>query len=260
VPIHREYEYGWRAMRETFKLTKRALAVGRRIRVEAVRGPNEATQRVRDEVYRLEKRYVTSDSLFDCYDLRATILNVFEGNEPVGTMRITDNADGQLELFEMHPELEALAPSGCRYVEFSRLMVIRRCRGLRATLPLFREAILRSLPTHDVFVLSCVKDLVPYYNRLFGFRLLSEQPLIHRRMHGVVDYPMIVGFPEALRHLSAPIWLALSPSVFALASRLKAVRYIEEASRKVAIACGLAKRSQSAPPIAVRGEQWGDQV
>ena len=107
----------------------------------------------------LEKQYVTSDSLFDSYDLRATILNVFEGSERVGTMRITDSADGRLEMFAMHPELEALAPTDCRCVEFSRFMVVRRCRGIRATLPVFREAILRCLPTHDAVVLSCVEEL-----------------------------------------------------------------------------------------------------
>jgi hypothetical protein len=206
-------------------MAKRAL-IGSRIRVEATRGPNDATRHVRHEVYCVEKGFLTPDTLFDCYDQRAIILNAFDGSEPVGTMRITDSADGRLELFEVHPELETLVPAGLRYVELSRLMVVRRCRDLRATLPLFQEAIFATLASHDGFLLGCAEGLIPYFSRLFGFRLLSTQPLVHGPLRGLVGYPMFGELTDVLTHLTAPVWLALSPSVFAHALGIRTTGHL----------------------------------
>jgi len=116
----------------------RALLDGSRVRVRPAddTAGREATRRVRHEVYCVEKGFLDDGALFDPYDDRATVLHAFDGDEPVGTLRITDGADGPLELLEMHPELEALIPPGRRYVEISRPMVVRRYRGFHATVPL----------------------------------------------------------------------------------------------------------------------------
>jgi hypothetical protein len=218
---------GLGAMRETFKLTERAFRASRGFKVEAVYGKSEATRRVRHEVYCLEKGYLTSDTIFDRYDQRATLLNVFDGSEPVGTMRIIDSADGRLELFDIYPELETLMPAGRRYAEFSRLMVIRRCRGLRATVPLFRRAALEIMARGvDGVILSCTEGLMTHYARVAGFRPLPVQTLAYERLR-TEGYPMILELSEALENLTAarwPFWLAISPSVFARALGMMAAR------------------------------------
>jgi len=84
----------------------------------------EATRRVRHEVYCVDKGFLAPDALFDGYDDRATLLNAFDGAEPVGTMRITDSGDGPLELVEMHPELAPLLPRG-RFDEVLREFRLR---------------------------------------------------------------------------------------------------------------------------------------
>jgi N-acyl-L-homoserine lactone synthetase len=186
------------------------------VRTAARACDREHTRRLRHEVYCREKGLLSPDQLFDVYDDRCTTLNAFQGGEPVGTVRITDSADGPLEIFEMHPELASLVPPRARLIEVSRLMVLRRCRGgLQVTLPLFRrvfaEAVARGV---DGVIVSCAPGLIRYYRDLFGFRSLSTQPLRHGRLRGLTDYPMILELPSALAELTLarlPLWFAIHP-------------------------------------------------
>jgi hypothetical protein len=149
------------------------------------------TRLIRREVYGAEKGFVTDDELFDEYDQRAIILNVYAGEQPIATARITDSANTRLEIFEMHPELERLVRPE-RYIEVSRLMALRPFRGAyRTTMPIFRHAARYGLEVNVTgTVISCAKALIPYYQAI-GFRQLTEQPLVHRRLRGLVDYAMI---------------------------------------------------------------------
>ena len=192
-----------------FGILAQGWAARRNIRVETVRGPNEATRQIREEVYLHEKGYLSADTIFDAYDDRALILNAFVDDEPVGTMRLTDSRDGPLELLAMHPELEALTPRSPHCVEFSRLMVTRRLRGAGGALPLFREAILSDAGRADAFLLGAAAGLAKHYERLFGFRQISTRPL-PGRPPGEVHYPMFVERSTALRRLTSPFWLLAS--------------------------------------------------
>jgi hypothetical protein len=208
----------------------RSLVDGRRIRVHPAHDPagREATGRVRHEVYCVEKGFLDGAELFDHHDERATLLNAFAGSEPVGTLRITDSADGPLEIFEMHPELQALVPPGRRYVEISRLMVVRRYRGFHATVPLFRRAFQEIIARGvDGVLVSCAQGLIPYYSRLMGFRQISTRPLAHGRLRGLTDYAMILHLPEVLAYVTPariPLWVAISPTWFVRALGMTAAR------------------------------------
>jgi hypothetical protein len=173
------------------------------------------TRQLRREVYGAEKGFVTDDELFDEYDARAVILNVYAGAEPIATARITDSARTRLEIFEMHPELEPLVSPG-RYIEVSRLMARRRFRGgYRATMPIFRHAARYGLDAGvRGTVISCAKPLLAYY-KMLGFRPLSEQPLVHKRLRGLVDYAMIFE-PGHGRSTAAQkaLWYMIEPGVF----------------------------------------------
>src|SRR5262245_8377167 len=122
-------------------LAGRVLVGDRAVTVrEAVTDADRAdTRRVRHQIYCVGKPFLEPDELFDEYDRRATILNAYRGREVIGTMRVTDSADGCLEIFEMHPELADLVPPAMRLLEISRLMVLRHARHLHATMPLFRH-------------------------------------------------------------------------------------------------------------------------
>jgi hypothetical protein len=149
------------------------------------------TRLVRREVYGAEKGFISEDQLFDEYDQRAIILNVYSGDEPIATARITDSQSTRLEIFEMHPELEGLVKPE-RYIEVSRLMARKAFRGeYRTTLPLFQYAARYGLEVQARgTVVSCAKPLIPYYEKI-GFRRLSTEPLVHQRLRGLVDYAMI---------------------------------------------------------------------
>jgi hypothetical protein len=161
------------------------------LRVARTAADLEDTRLVRREVYGAEKGFVTEDELFDEYDDRALILNVYAGDEPIATARITDSFKTRLEIFEMHPELQSLVRPE-RYTEVSRLMARKPFRGgYRSTLPIIRFAARYVLEVNATgTVISCAKPLIPYYERI-GFRQLCDQPLAHKRLRGLVDHAMI---------------------------------------------------------------------
>jgi len=172
------------------------------------------TRLVRREVYGAEKGFVTDDELFDEYDQRAIILNVYAGDEPIATARITDSEKTRLEIFEMHPELEGLVQPG-RYIEVSRLMALRPFRGgYRTTMPIFRHAARYGLDVNvRGTVISCAGPLIPYYQAI-GFRQLCERPLAHKRLRGLVDYAMILDLAYASAHVTPkqlPAWFSIAP-------------------------------------------------
>ena len=175
-----------------------------------------ATRAVRHAVYVREKAFLTSGELFDGFDERALILNAHDEGLPVGTLRVTSSDHGTLEILQMHPELAPLLPKGARIMEVSRLMVVRTHRGLRATLPMFRQVFREFLSSGgDALILSCAKSLIPYYRDMLGFRLLSETPLHHAKLRGLQDYPMILELPVVLRELNwrrLPVWASISPA------------------------------------------------
>jgi hypothetical protein len=181
--------------RSSFRRNRNALSSSSRapvqLRVARTAADLEDTRLVRSEVYGAEKGFVTDDQLFDEYDDRAVILNVYAGEEPIATARITDTSKTGLEIFDMHPELKRLVRPE-RYIEISRLMALRPFRGgYRATLPIIRFAARYVLEVNATgAVISCAKPLIPYYEKI-GFRALCDQPLAHQRLRGLVDYPMV---------------------------------------------------------------------
>jgi hypothetical protein len=199
-----------------FKLVRRVRAMSANIlvRVAATPADLDATRAVRHRVYCTEKRFLRPDELLDEYDARATVVNAFDGADPVGSMRITDSAEGCLEILEMHPELAGLLPPKARLLEVSRLMAIRSHRGLRTTVPLFRVVVAEMLARKaDGILVSCAKGLIPYYETI-GFRLLSTEPLAHHRLAGLKDYPMIFEWPKVLAYGTPSrlsLWLAINP-------------------------------------------------
>jgi hypothetical protein len=202
------------------------------ILVRATQDPRdrEHTRRVRHQVYSVEKGFLPPDQLFDSYDDRALVLNALRGGEPVGTLRITDSSDGPLEIFEMHPELASLVRPRARLLEVSRLMVLRPYRSLGVTMPMFRRVFAEVLARRaDGLILSCAPGLIRHYRDLLGFRQLSTQPLHHRRLHGLVDYPMILELPDVLAHVTMkrlPAWFAIHPRLCLSAIGLTLVRQL----------------------------------
>jgi hypothetical protein len=225
-----------RVPRKSFSSTAARLLSLDRASVGEVTSPalREHTRRVRHEVYCLEKKFLTPADLFDAYDDRALILNAYKGDLPIGTLRITDSADGPLEIFEMHPELLPLVPARARLLEVSRLMVVKRHRGFHATMPLFRRVFHETMARRaDGLILSCAKGLIPYYRDLIGFRQLSEEPLHHRRLRGLCDYPMILDLPDCLAYATPArlsVWFGIDPVWTLRALGLTAARKLRETS------------------------------
>ena len=206
-----------RAPRSPLALYGRIVASAAKVEVRAVTSPEgfAATRSIRHEVYCREKGFLDEGALLDQWDQRAVVLNAFRGDEAIGTLRVTDSSEGRLEIFEMHPELEELLPKGLKLLEVSRLMVLRKHRGFSATVPLFRrmfqELVARKA---DGLILSCAPRLVPYYRDLLGCKQLSRKPLHHARLRGLIDYPMMLEWPGALRQASfanLPFWFAINP-------------------------------------------------
>jgi len=223
-----------RAARSPFALYSRIVSSAAKVEVRKASDAAslEATRAVRHEVYCREKGFLDEGALLDQFDGRAVVLNAFLGDEAIGTLRVTDSTEGKLEIFEMHPELEALVPQGAKLLEVSRLMVVRKHRGFSATVPLFRrifqELIARKA---DGLILSCAPRLIPYYRDLLGCRQLSRKPLHHARLRGLIDYPMILEWPKALQQASfanLPFWFAINPLWCARALLHTTVRVVRE--------------------------------
>ena len=192
----------------------------------------EATRKMRHAVYCKEKKFLDSGTLLDTYDDRALLLTAHKGHDVIGIMRVTDSAEGPLEIFEMHPELRPLVPAGARLLEWSRLMVLREHRGFSATLPLFRRAFAEVVARRaDGIILSCAPRLIPYYRDLLGCRQLAATPLHHARLRGLIDYPMILDWPRALEHATKanlPFWFAINPWLAAKAVCFTGLRLLRE--------------------------------
>lgn len=192
----------------------------------------EATRKMRHAVYCKEKGFLDQSTLLDAYDDRALLLTAHKGEGVIGTMRVTDSAEGPLEIFEMHPELQPLVPAGARLLEWSRLMVLREHRGFSATLPLFRRAFAEVVARRaDGIILSCAPRLIPYYRDLLGCRQLAATPLHHARLRGLIDYPMILDWPRALEHATKanlPFWFAINPVLAAKAVLFTVLRLLRE--------------------------------
>lgn len=206
-----------RAARSPLALYGRMVKSSGAVEVREAFGPAgfEATQRIRHAVYCKEKKFLDEGSLLDQWDDRAVVLNAYRGEEAVGTCRVTDSADGALEIFDMHPELQALVPAGARLLEVSRLNVLRGHRGFSVTLPLFRR-VFQELVKRKAqgLILSCAPALIPYYRDLLGCRQLSRKPLHHARLRGLIDYPMIMEWPRVLERATPsalPFWFAINP-------------------------------------------------
>jgi hypothetical protein len=166
-----------------------------RVRAVSLGVELEATRAVRHEVYGREKGFLQADEVIDPFDHRATVLNAYECGKPVASVRLIDSSKHRPELFDMHPELQTLVSADTRYLEISRLTVLKSHRGFHVTLPLFRRIAgeLRASGAEGMLV-SCAEGLVPYYRDLFGFRLLSPVPLTHHRLRGLKDYAMAFEF------------------------------------------------------------------
>ena len=192
----------------------------------------EATRKMRHAVYCKEKGFLDGTTLLDGYDDRALLLTAHKGEDVVGAMRVTDSAEGPLEIFEMHPELRPLVPAGARLLEWSRLMVLRQHRGFSATLPLFRRAFAEVVKRNaDGIILSCAPRLIPYYRDLLGCRQLAATPLHHARLRGLIDYPMILDWPGALEHATRanlPFWFTINPWLAAKAVCFTGLRLLRE--------------------------------
>jgi hypothetical protein len=220
---------GRRALRAIPSTARLLVGAGRiHVRPAGSAADREHTRHVRHEVYCVEKEFLHPDALFDAYDTHATLLNAYHRDQPVGTLRITDSADGPLEIFDMHPELASTVRPGARLLEVSRLMVVRSYRGFEATMPLFRRVFAELLERKaDGLIVSCAQPLIPYYRDLMGFRQLSTEPLHHQRLRGLTDYAMILDMPDVLAHATAvrlPIWMAIHPTLCVRALGLTAAR------------------------------------
>ena len=58
---------------------------------------------------------------------------------------------------------------------------------------------------------------VAYLRRLMGFRLLSPEPLAHKKLKGLTDYAMIFEVPESFANPTAlrmAVWFSIHPSCF----------------------------------------------
>lgn len=182
------------------------------VRVAGTAADRASTCHVRHQVYCLEKGFLRPDELTDPFDDRATVVNAWLDGKAVGTLRITDNADGELEVLQMHPELKEKLRPGARLLEVSRLMVVRSARGgLGASAPMFR-VVFREMVRRkaDGLIISCAPGLIRYYRDLLGFRLLSAAPLEHQRLRGLKDYAMVMDWPDVLTRAQPARLLAWS--------------------------------------------------
>ena len=152
----------------------------------------DAIRSIRFEIYHQEKKILGVDELFDDYDSVSTHWLVICDGEPAACVRITDAAQVPLELLKHHPELSAALPAGLHCIELSRFLARKKYRGYRVTFNLFKKA--HDEMTRlgaDAVIISCPRPMIAYYQRLLGFRLLTNERLKHYLFKDLYHYAMI---------------------------------------------------------------------
>jgi len=167
----------------------------------------EAAQRLRRQIYVDElgivppdHAYVVQDRLVDPYDAWSSHLLLRCDGRDVGTVRVTEAADGPLELDES-TDVRPHLPAGARPGELTRFMVLREVRRSQAA-PLLLYGAFRVLvaggSTHLVAA-ARVGSLGQYYRRA-GLRLLGAEPFTYALTGTEYELGAIdLGLPGSLR-------------------------------------------------------------
>ena len=203
----------------------------------------DATRSIRHAVYCLEKGFLDQGALLDAWDQRGLVLNAWQDGRAIGTLRITDSDHGPLEIFDMHPELRQLIPRRARVLELSRLMVLKRHRDVSVTVAMYRRAIAELITRGaNGLILSCAARLIPYYRDALGCQQLSDQPLRHARLQGLIDYPMFLDWPGVLERATPqtlPFWFAIDPAWCLRAVRQTSLRMAREELARLTSSTGV---------------------
>lgn len=191
------------------------------VTLATTRADLEEVRRLRHRVYVQEMRllapdheFVDGDRLVDPYDDWSTHLLLRVDGVPAGTVRITEQADGALELSRYTTVAEHLPP-GARPAELTRYMVTREHRGSMAG-PLLLYCAFRVIvnSTSDTMVAAAkLGSLATYYSHA-GLQL-TEAPPFEYGLTGCTYRlgTMTLGRPGSLRRaawkVGVGLWYAL---------------------------------------------------
>ncbi len=189
----------------------------------------EEVYRIRYQVYVEEMgilgpdhEFVRGNSLVDPFDGWSTNLLLRVGDEPAGTIRITERADGELEI-DRYTDASASCPDPGRAAEITRLMVRQGFRGGLAGLLLMRglwKFIQRS-GIRYMLVAGKAGSLGRYYKRVCAGGLSVRPGSFCYGLTGCHYELLTVDFGEAwsprraIHHLfygSLELLLAMSPN------------------------------------------------